>query len=995
MTQFKRLGLASTFLFATTFCGFLPSSTLAQKNVIVIVTDDAGYADFGFSQTISGGGFEDTNGNKVSLTPNLDALAARGVTMSRAYVAPNCQPTRTALVTGGYQQRVGAENVGNNHFRADQVFEGVPNDTATIWDRFKEQSYATGAVGKWHLGQIENSGGVFGNRPENQGIDQFYGMWHGDRQYTLRANINNQAQAVDALREVLVTTRDANGNATTFTDVVREGGGQTPGYKVGTAQQILYNGPVADPSHEANNYVTTLFGKYSADFISEHAGNSQPFMLYQSFTAPHKPWEATSPFYNDPVLTGTGAGQLGLTGAANEDRRRVASLMKTMDFEIGRTLDRLKDPNGDGDTSDSIEDDTLIVFVNDNGGVAPFGGAGTDNGIFANGKGSMRDGGIRVPMIIAGAGVDASVQGTTYDKAVHGIDVLPTVLNGVLTSGADKVDGINLLPFVNGQDNSNPHDVIVNKWRGTFALIDGDGQYKLINTVNYDSNSANPKNGYRLYDTATNVTESDSAGSGNLFNDAGQADRRARLLRELTRHEGFFDKGRYAILNRRVDDDLNGNQPGSNGINGNALLDEPRNIFDHFVVNPNGATSFNWGDTDRWVAKDGIDNIPNSDGSSPGKTMYTSDSFAGAILEFVATNNQSYTATNNLVRQTGQHFMLNKMLLSGDFTGNANQSATITGGNNNFVADAYKKLVFTNDLDGVAPEIAIDSLSDGANDFTFNINMDIVMFDHLSITGDGTSNAIINGVISEFYLPTDPNEAHFNDLDFGARNLTKTGASTATITGTNTYSGRTIVEGGTLALSGNGSIDNSSEIEVQAGATLDATGHNTGVLNLAEGQTLMGSGDVLGGVAAAANTVVAPGSSFGQLTVNGNMTLNATTDVEIEVGPGIAAGVDYDQLLVVGTLNLSGAELMVLADDPTLFDAGDEFQIFLANSIIGDFSNIILPQLQQGLTWDTSQIGNGGSGVLSISGSAIPEPSSVTLLAIFGLLGMSRRMNRR
>jgi autotransporter-associated beta strand protein len=910
------------FLAACFNANFIAAQT--KPNVIVIISDDAGYADFGFGRNaLNPGGstnFRDPESGLTiaSLTPNLDALAQRGVTFSRGYVAANCQPTRAAIVTGGYQQRIGNENVGNNNYLASETCEGVPDTTKTIWDRMKTQGYTTGAIGKWHLGQIadqtdaQGNVTVRGNRPQNQGIDEFRGIWHGSRSYQVGsvANTASKRNQTQILREAVVKAD-------------------------GTVEERILE------QDYAGDYITDTFGELATDFISDHANQSQPFFLYQSFTAPHKPWTNESPYHNDPRISGLRDGSY---------RRQVAGLQLAMDAQIGKMLERLEDPNGDGDTSDSIADDTTIIFVNDNGGVAgvdPSSGLqGIDNGPLAGFKGSPRDGGIRVPFLIAGAGVSQSAQGTIYDKPVHGIDILPTAVGlggGTLGPEETKIDGVDLLPFANGEDAGDPHDVLVHRWRGTFAVIDG--EYKLINTANLTASNQNPEFQYRLYNTASDVDEND-----NLINDTDQAARVARLKRELTRHEAFFDKGRYAILNRSIDDDAS-----------STAANESRNIFDHFVANPNGRTSFNWGDTDLWLAGPGGDNLQNSDASSPGKTMYTSDSFAGAIVEFGTTDNQSYTANNNLFRQTGGTFMLNKMMLSGNFDGSQNRSATIQG----------RDLLFTNDLDGNAPEIAIDAMNVGGSEFSFTINNDMEMFDNLTISGDGNVAVTVNGQIRDF---------------FEARNLTKTGTSRVVLAGQNTYKGNTIVMGGTLALAGSGSIDESAIIDVQSGAVLDVAATDDGTLDLVSGQTLQGDGQVVGNVIAKAGSAIEPGAEFGELSVSGDLSLEVGALLAIE----LRSLSEFDKLNVDGNLNLEGDLAIFLAADFSA-NAGDSFDILDFGNLAGDFETVFLPTFSNGLEWDSSDLLTLGE--LHVV-SAVPEPSSAFALGLFAIVGIAQRRRR-
>ncbi|WP_068447959.1 sulfatase-like hydrolase/transferase [Polaribacter atrinae] len=135
-----------------------------KPNVIVILIDDAGYADFGFM------------GSKDLETPNIDKLAKSGVIFTDAHVSATvCAPSRAGLITGKYQQRFGFEANDTGDKNSGDI--GLSDDVVTIADVFKKNGYKTMALGKWHLGKQES------DLPNNRGFDEFYGFEIGSRSY--------------------------------------------------------------------------------------------------------------------------------------------------------------------------------------------------------------------------------------------------------------------------------------------------------------------------------------------------------------------------------------------------------------------------------------------------------------------------------------------------------------------------------------------------------------------------------------------------------------------------------------------------------------------------------------------------------------------------------------------------------------------------------------------------------------------------------------------
>ena len=130
-----------------------------KPNVLVILIDDAGYSSFGF------------NGGEIE-TPNIDSLAHQGVICTDAHVMGSVSaPSRAMLMTGRYGQRFGFE------CNLDDPDAGVPNEEETLGDIFRENGYATTALGKWHLGFKPDM------HPNEQGFEHFYGFLAGSRSY--------------------------------------------------------------------------------------------------------------------------------------------------------------------------------------------------------------------------------------------------------------------------------------------------------------------------------------------------------------------------------------------------------------------------------------------------------------------------------------------------------------------------------------------------------------------------------------------------------------------------------------------------------------------------------------------------------------------------------------------------------------------------------------------------------------------------------------------
>lgn len=237
-----------------------------KPNVLVIVSDDHGYADVGFQR------------GKDVPTPHLDALAKSGVRCTSGYVShPFCSPTRAGLLTGRYQARFGHEF--NPVYDPLDETEGLPLTERLLPQFMKDAGYATGWVGKWHLGSSS------AHCPWKRGFDETFGFIGGGHRF--------QDWQPDGRQYTLPLTR---------------------------------NGA---PLKEIPPHLTAAFGDEASAFIRRHT--SQPWLLYVAFNAPHTPHEPTA------------ERESRFAHIENAARRKYLSQVSLLDDAIGKITQSLAD----------------------------------------------------------------------------------------------------------------------------------------------------------------------------------------------------------------------------------------------------------------------------------------------------------------------------------------------------------------------------------------------------------------------------------------------------------------------------------------------------------------------------------------------------------------------------------------------------------------------------------------------------------------------------
>ncbi|BDZ46702.1 sulfatase [Naasia aerilata] len=364
-----------------------------RPNIVLIVVDDLGWRDLGSA------------GSPFYETPELDALAARGVRFRQAYAAaPVCSPSRASLMTGKYPARVGITQYigGQSVGRLQDVpyFHGLPENEYSLARALRAGGYRTWHVGKWHLGSTQHW-------PERHGFDVNLG-----------------------------------------------------GCNMGSPH--TYWSPYGIPTLEDGPD-----GEYLTDRLTDEAialirgAGSEPFFLNLWHYTVHIPLEAPAELVakyeekadrlgleREPLAQGEPQPAWHLAGQHVERRRYqshpvYAAMIENLDANVGRLLAALEESGH--------REDTLVIFTSDNGGLATAEGSPTSNAPLAEGKGWVQDGGVRVPFLASWPG--RLPEGAVSDALFSSPDLYPTLLSaaGLEPIPEQHVDGVDVLPAWAGE----------------------------------------------------------------------------------------------------------------------------------------------------------------------------------------------------------------------------------------------------------------------------------------------------------------------------------------------------------------------------------------------------------------------------------------------------------------------------------------------------------------------------------------------------------------
>ena len=440
-------------------CSTKPPATQRKPNIIYILADDLGYGELG------------CYGQEKIKTPNIDRLASQGMKFSQHYSgSPVCAPSRCVLLTGkhtGHAYIRGNDEMGHRgDVWHDLSLEGqrpLVADEITFPELLQQQGYVTGAIGKWGLGAVGSEGD-----PNKQGFDFFYGyncqriahnyypvhLWKNDEKIPLEGN------DIEVPHLKLPEDKDPSD-------------------------------PESYAPYSGKHYAVDLMSVETGNFIKDN--KDKPFFLYLPFTIPHVSLQ-TSPEdlkeYEGAFEETPYKGEKGYL-PHQTPRACYAAMITRMDKEIGKVMD-LIDELG-------LAEDTLIIFSSDNG---PTYAGGVDYEFFdSNGplrglKGSVYEGGIRVPMIASWKG--KITPGSETDQISAFWDVMPTLADVAGYDVPENIDGISLLPTLLQKEEQQEHEYLY--WEHL-------GKLQAVRMGKWKGVRLNPDEEIQLYDLEADLAE--------------------------------------------------------------------------------------------------------------------------------------------------------------------------------------------------------------------------------------------------------------------------------------------------------------------------------------------------------------------------------------------------------------------------------------------------------------------------------------------------------
>ncbi|MEO0481274.1 MAG: arylsulfatase [Planctomycetota bacterium] len=382
-----------------------------RPNIVLILADDLGYGELG------------CYGQEKIRTPHIDRMAREGMRFTQAYSgAPVCAPARCVLMTGVSSPY--AEVRGNREVKPEGQHPLSP-EIETMPMALRAVGYATGAMGKWGLGPVGSTGD-----PNTKGFDLFFGyncqreahtyfpghLWRNDERVSL-----NEPKVPGHQKVQEAPAEFATGGLETFRGDV---------------------------------YAPNLMREEALRFLDAQVGGDSPFFLYLPFVEPHLAMQPKPELVESYPAEWDEEPYLGTRGYLPHPRPRAgyAAMITDLDAHVGAVLDHLQ--------TLGLDENTLVIFTSDNGPTHDVGGVDTtffaSAGPLRGRKGSVYEGGLRVPMIARWPGrIEA---GSETDRLVAFQDLWPTFAQISGCRVAEGCDGLGFSEAMLGEESPDEHE---------------------------------------------------------------------------------------------------------------------------------------------------------------------------------------------------------------------------------------------------------------------------------------------------------------------------------------------------------------------------------------------------------------------------------------------------------------------------------------------------------------------------------------------------------
>lgn len=449
-----------TGLVSLTLAGGDLRAAAAKPNIVFILADDLGYGDLG------------SFGQEKIRTPHLDRLAHEGLRLTQHYSGNAvCAPSRCVLLTGKHP---GHAFIRDNREAKPEGQLPLPASEVTVARALKDAGYATAIVGKWGLGPMESEGS-----PLRQGFDRFFG-------YNCQRQAHNFYPAYLYDNDQRVPLKNP----------------EFPAHQKFPAQ-----GDASDAASYARysgaDYAPDLMRDAALKFVTEN--KTRPFFLYYATSAPHLALQVPDDSLKEYAGAFEETPYLGERGYLphKTPRAAYAAMITRMDRDIGALMSRL--------TELGLDEKTIIVFSSDNGPLYDKLG-GTDEEFFKSAgglrgrKGSLYEGGIRVPTVVRWKG---TVSAGGASARLSGFeDWMPTFLElAGIAEPSKKLDGISLVPTLRGKEQPE-RPFLYREFAGYGGWqVAREGSWKLVKQK-LNARGANAEVQAELYDLASDPAES-------------------------------------------------------------------------------------------------------------------------------------------------------------------------------------------------------------------------------------------------------------------------------------------------------------------------------------------------------------------------------------------------------------------------------------------------------------------------------------------------------